>query len=165
MLANFELLIGEPRRAESLFERLVADRPELPDLMALGTARLLGRRYAEAERTFRRVLELGDHPGAHLNLADCLALQGRQAEARVFYESTLERLAEDPSPDSMMALLVKAQALAHLGRPAEAVAAAQGALTQSPNNARWPTRFPWSRPSWVIVIRLSSTLSEPSKAV
>lgn len=136
LLANFELMIGEPRRAESLFERLVADRPELPDLMALGTARLIDRRYSEAERTFRRVLELGDHPGAHLNLADCLALQGRQAEARAFYESTLELLAEDPTPDSLMVLLVKAQALAHLGRASEAVAAAQAALMQSPKNAQ-----------------------------
>lgn len=137
LLAHFELMTGDPQRAEALLERLVTDHPEPKNLMNLATARLFTRRYAEAERSYRRLLELGDrHPGTYLNLADCLALQGRQGEAEVFYRQTLERVAEDPAPDAWEPLLLKAQALAHLARAGEAVAAAQAALTQMPNSAQ-----------------------------
>ena len=137
MLAAIELTTGEPAQAEALFEKLVADDPEPMDLMNLGTARLLGRRYLEAESCFRRALELGwDHPGLYLGLADSLALRGQQAEAREFYERTLELVAQDPAPDSYSPLLLKAQAQAHLGRASEAVAAAQEALTLMPNSTQ-----------------------------
>ena len=135
LLATIELTTGEPKRAEVLLERLVAEHPEPTGLMDLGTARLFVHRYGEAELAIRRALELGDHPGAYLNLADSLALQGRHEEAELLYRQTLERVAEDPAPDSLAMLLVKAQALAHLGRAGEAVAAAQAALTQMPNSA------------------------------
>lgn len=144
-LAQIELL-NDPARAVELLRQLVARRPDPASLTNLGLAYLLLRRYGEAEASFRQGLALAPHdPSAALNLADCLHLLGRDAEARRLYRGIVESVArvtgpadrgESPALASWPLLSVKAQALAHLGEGAAAVEAIQAALRLTPGNAQ-----------------------------
>lgn len=132
-LALLELVNGSLERAVELYERLIRQVPEETELTNLGVAYLLLERYDDAVRVFEQALESApSSPFALLNLADAQFLLGETENARATYERTLERVESDPDPDSL--LTVGAQALAHLGREAEAVAAAQKALRGAPDN-------------------------------
>jgi tetratricopeptide (TPR) repeat protein len=136
-LAQIELL-NDPQRAVPLLQQLVSRREEPASLTNLGLAFLLLRRYAEAEGSFRRALELqpGD-PSAALNLADCLSLLGREAEARELYRGILATLAGTaPTLANWTLISIRAQALAHLGERAPAIEAIQQALRLTPDNAQ-----------------------------
>jgi serine/threonine-protein kinase len=132
-LAQLELASGDPRRAAALYETLVRRSPEYTELTNLGTAYLLGGRYADAARRFREALaRTPGSPAALLNLADAELLSGRPRDAAALYGQVLERIDADPQPEKL--LTVRAQALAHLGRAPEAVAALQEALRLDPDS-------------------------------
>lgn len=132
-LAQLELASGDVKRAAQLYERLVARSPETTELSNLGTAYLLAGRYAGAAQRFRQALALTPgSPSALLNLADAELLAGRREEAAALYRQVLERIDQDPQPEKL--LTVRAQALAHLGRAADAVAAVQEALRLDPES-------------------------------
>ncbi len=133
LLAQLELASGDPRRAAALYEKLVRRSPETTELSNLGTAYLLIGRYADAARRFREALALTPgSPAVLLNLADAELLAGRQEEASALYRQALEQIDQDPQPGKL--LTVRAQALAHLGRATEAVAAVQQALRLDPES-------------------------------
>jgi tetratricopeptide (TPR) repeat protein len=135
-LAQIELL-RRPERAVALLREASKLDPGPKSLTNLGVALLLLRRYSEAEDNLRRALALlPDDPEAALNLADCLALQGRTAEAKQLYTQIAANTARIATPGDWHIRAVEAQALAHLGRSAEAVEAIQQSLRLTPDNAQ-----------------------------
>jgi tetratricopeptide (TPR) repeat protein/predicted Ser/Thr protein kinase len=136
LLAQIELSGGSPERAVTLYRRLVEISPAVSERSNLGTALLLLRRYAEAGEQFR--IAVAREPGNAfyaLGLGDALWLLGRREEAEAVYRRVIE-LTEAVRPAlSPQDLTVKGQALAHLGRGLEAVAAVQEALRLDPASA------------------------------
>ncbi|HKV10541.1 MAG TPA: tetratricopeptide repeat protein, partial [Thermoanaerobaculia bacterium] len=134
MLAQIELL-RNPERAIALLREAVKSDPGADSLNNLGVSLLLLRRYGEAEASLQRALAL--QPGsldATLNLADCLTLLGRTAEARRLYTRIAESGAVSSAPGDWHLFSIRAQALAHLGRTDQALEAIQQALRLSPDN-------------------------------
>ena len=132
-LAQLELTHGAFERAAELYARLVERSPETTELTNLGTAQMMLGRFDQAAESFAAVAEKSpSSPHAALSLADVEELRGRREAAAGLYRKVVELAAADPQP----ALLdsVKAQALAHLGRREEAVAALQQALRRQPDN-------------------------------
>ncbi len=135
MLAQLELLSGSAARAAQLYEELVRRSPGFAELSNLGLAEMLLGRYVRAADSLRRAAELAPRSAAALlNLADAEALAGRADEARAGYEQALALAAADPAPDFWQTATIRAQALAHLGRGAEARVALAGALADQPEN-------------------------------
>ncbi len=135
-LAQIELL-RSPDRAVELLRAAAAHDPTPKSLTNLGVDLLLLRRYAEAEQSLRRGLALqpGD-PSAALNLADCLTLMGRPAEAAPLYAGVVRDTGRAATPGNWQILSVQAQALAHLGQTDQAVDVIQQALRLTPENAQ-----------------------------
>ncbi|HEY4574610.1 MAG TPA: tetratricopeptide repeat protein, partial [Thermoanaerobaculia bacterium] len=137
MLAQIELLNGDPQRAVELYRQLVERSPQLGEITNLGTAYLLLKRYPEAEARFRQALELEPrNPFVTLNLADVLLLRGDRAGAEALYRRLLELVEHDPAAKSWQVLSTRAQALAHLGDHSRAVEAAQQVLVLAQGNAQ-----------------------------
>jgi tetratricopeptide (TPR) repeat protein len=136
MLAQLELLQGDPGRAAGLYRELVAREPRFADLTNLGTAELLLGRPAPAAESFRRALTLAPgNAGAVLNLADAELLLGDRAAAERLYRQVVELVAADPTAaTSWQWTSVRAQALAHLGEPKAAVEATRHAEQLAPDN-------------------------------
>jgi tetratricopeptide (TPR) repeat protein len=135
-LAQIELL-RHPERAVALLRAAAKSDPGPASLTNLGVALLLLRRYGEAEGALRQALALQpDDPDATLNLADCLALAGRTAEARRLYARLAETAARRATPGNWHILSIQAQALAHLGATEKALEAVQEALRLSPDNGQ-----------------------------
>ena len=134
MLAQIELL-RNPERAVALLREAVKSDPGIGSLTNLGANLLFLRRYGEAETVLRQALALqpGD-PSAALNLADCLTLLGRPAEARKLYAGVAESASRRATPGDWSMLAVQAQALAHLGETEKSLAAIQQALRLTPDN-------------------------------
>jgi len=136
LLAQLELTHGDPARAAEIYGRLVAAGGGPVELSNLALARLLLGEHDAAAAAFERVVATAPrNPFLVFNLADARALQGREAEAEALYRRSLELLADDPAP-GWQGLTVRAQALAHLGRSREAVAAVQEALRRAPGEAQ-----------------------------
>lgn len=135
LLAVLELYNGDLNRAVEIYRELVGRSPGLPQLGNLGLAYFSLGRYQEAAEIYGQVVarEPGN-PLTLVNLADTYLLMGRTREARELYEQILELMASDPATTTPQYLTVKAQALAHLGRGREAVAALQEALRLAPND-------------------------------
>lgn len=132
-LAQLELLSGSAERAAELYERLVRRSPGVVELANLGTSLLLLERYPEAAARLRQAWERAPSSApALLNLADAELLQGRVEEAERLYLEVIRLVDQDPSPGQLVT--VRAQALAHLGHAAEALAAAEEALRDNPDN-------------------------------
>jgi tetratricopeptide (TPR) repeat protein len=135
MLAQIELL-RNPERAVTLLREAAKSDPGADSLSNLGVNLTLLRRYGEAEDSLRKALTLQpDDPVAALDLADCLTLLGRAAEARRLYARIAEDTARRPTP-GWDVLAIRAQALAHLGETDQAVEAIQQALRLSPDNGQ-----------------------------
>ena len=134
-LAQLELGSGSAETAARLYAELVRAEPTFTELTNLGVAQLLLGRYDPAAASFRQALGLlPNSPGAVLNLADAEWLRGRKTEAEALYRNVIDLAARDPAPTFWQAQTIRAQALAHLGRRDEAVAAVQQALRAAPDN-------------------------------
>lgn len=135
-LAQIELSYGSPEKAVEIYERLVRRSPRFTYLANLGSAQFLLGRLRQAELSFRRAAELEPrNPIALLNLADTRLLLKDRRGADDLYRRTLRLAEEDATAGSNWQISsIRAQALAHLGRSEEAVAAIQEALRLAPNN-------------------------------
>jgi len=134
-LAQLELGSGSAETAARLYAELVRTEPTFTELTNLGVAQLLLGRYDTAAASFRQALGLvPDSPAAVLNLADAEWLRGRKTEAAALYRNVIDLAARDPAPTFWQTQTIRAQALAHLGRRDEAVAAVQQALRAAPDN-------------------------------
>ncbi|HEY0510851.1 MAG TPA: protein kinase [Thermoanaerobaculia bacterium] len=137
LLAQIELLNGDPQRAVEIYGRLLARSPGVTEMTNLGTAHLLLKRYPEAEARFRQAqAREPKNPFVTLNLADVLLLEGRRGEAEALYRKLLELGAQDPAAASWQVLSTRAQALAHLGERRRAVEAVQQVLVLAQGNAQ-----------------------------
>jgi serine/threonine-protein kinase len=134
LLAQLELVQGDPARAIELYRQLVAQVPGPVQLTNLGLAYLLQRRYTEAAEVCRQAhLTEPGNPFFALNLADVELLLG-QENAPDLYRRVIELTKADPNSSHWQMLTVRAQALAHLGEHRRAVAAVQEALRQAPES-------------------------------
>jgi tetratricopeptide (TPR) repeat protein len=137
LLAQIELLNGDPQQAVEIYRKLLTRSSGIAEMGNLGTAYLLLKRYPEAEAQFRQALEHEPkNPFVTLNLADVLLLEGQRAEAESLYRRLLGLTAQDPAAASWQLLSTRAQALAHLGDRRGAVAAAQQVLVLAQGNAQ-----------------------------
>jgi serine/threonine-protein kinase len=135
-LAQIELL-RNPERAVALLREVAKRDPGAGSLTNLGGSLLLLRLYGEAEASLRQALALKpDDPSAALNLADCLTLLGRTAEARKLYSGITLSAARHATPGDWTMLAVQAQAFAHLGDTEKSLAAIQQALRMTPDNGQ-----------------------------
>jgi len=136
LLAQIELFYGDPAKAAALYESLIRRRPQYEELTNLGLAYFLLGRMQAAESRYSQALALRPkNPFALLNLADVTLLLGRRGEALALYRQVIARIDEDGAARSQWQMqTVRGQALAHLGRAQEAVAAVQEALRLSPGN-------------------------------
>lgn len=135
LLAQVALSYGDPNEAVAIYRELVTETPQMGDWSNLGLAHLLLRNLAEAEEAFRRASSLApENPFVALNLADVQFLAGRRDEAAAGYRRVLELTAADSK--DWQVLSTRAQALAHLGRGAEAVELVEGMLRSEPTHAR-----------------------------
>lgn len=136
LLASIEMTSGDLGRAVDLYRELVRRSPGPTELSNLALCYSLTGRYSEATEVLERLLqEKPMHPLYTLNLADAYFLSGRKREAEAAYGRALDLIAADPSATNAPAMTLKAQALAHLGRSREAVAAVQEALRLAPDNS------------------------------
>ena len=134
MLAQIELL-RNPERAVALLREAAASDPRADSLTNLGLNLMLLRRYGEAEESLRKALALQPkNPDPALNLADCLTLLGRTAEARRLYAGLVEATSLPSTTSDSHLSAVRAQALAHLGKTDQALEAIQQALRLNPDN-------------------------------
>jgi tetratricopeptide (TPR) repeat protein len=125
-LAELELDYGDPAKAESIYRNVIGISPTSIDYAGLGTARVLLRHYAGAIQAFQQALKLSPRDeGTMLNLADAELAQGHAEKAEDHYRRVCQKTAED---------MIKAQCLAHLGRPQEAEEIVKNALQQNPDN-------------------------------
>jgi serine/threonine protein kinase/tetratricopeptide (TPR) repeat protein len=136
LLGTLELSNGDLNRAVEIYSDLVRRWPSPVQLGNLALAYFCLGRYPEAAATYQKVLaEQPRHPVVTLNLADTYLLMRRTREADALYQQVLELVETDLAAASPQSLTVKAQALAHLGRGREAVAAVQEALRLAPNDS------------------------------
>lgn len=136
LLAQLELGSGDPATAVELYRRLVHRMPGISEISNLGVAHMLLGEYAQAVAQFKRAFEAEPrNPFFALNLADAVLLSGDTATATELYRGVVERVRADPAADEAQFQTVEAQALAHLGREREAVAALLQALSKSPDSA------------------------------
>ena len=137
LLAQIELMNGDPQKAADLYQQIVRNKPGVTELGNLGLAYFLLGRYAEAAGVFERAArQVPGNPMIALNLADSYFLTGRKAEADDLYRRIVLLVEKDPSgPSNSQLLTVKGQALAHLGQGLPAVTAAQEAIRLAPDSS------------------------------
>ncbi len=127
--ATIKLVLGDPRAAD-LFAGLAAGSRDPLTLSNLGLARMLGGDYGAAAEVLQKVAAGVPNNAFHLlNLADALELQGRKEEAREYYERVLALLASNSR--GVQERIVRAQALAHLKRNAEAIQEVEQAVSSN----------------------------------
>ena len=137
LLAQIELMTGDPQKAADLYRQIVQRNPGVTELGNLGLSYFLLGRYAEAAEVFERAAkQVPGNPLVALNLADSYFLIGRKAEAEEVYRRIVHLVDDDPSAATNPQLLtVKGQALAHLGQGLAAVTAAQEAIRIAPDSS------------------------------
>lgn len=138
LAAEIELLSGDLEVAAEHYATLSRRYPERRYLTNLGVARFLRRDYAAAAASYRRALGLApEHPLVLVNLAEAEAALGREEEARTLYRRALDRLLANEEQVSLSPRdgMLKAHALARLGRAQAAVEATLEALESAPEDS------------------------------
>jgi eukaryotic-like serine/threonine-protein kinase len=136
MLAQIELL-RNPERAVALLRQAAKSDPGADSLSNLGLNLMLLRHYAEAEDSLRKALALQPEDlDPALNLADCLTLLGRTAEAHQIYDHIVEVTSRSSTESDSHLSSVRAQALVHLGKTNQALEAIQRALRLNPDSGQ-----------------------------
>lgn len=135
-LAELELEFGDIPRAVEIYQQLVQDRPSMTHLHTnLGVALMMLGEFEACMEPFSQAVSLSPESATdRLNLGDTFKLLGRAEESQEQYHKVLELSENEPNPDDPAILTLRAQAMAHLGRDAQAVAAARRALQQDPEN-------------------------------
>ena len=129
------MMSGDPARAVTLYEALLARSTGFAEYSNHGTAKLLTGDVAGARASLERALALEPrNPVAMYNLADAELLAGQAERARALYRQTLAAIAADAQASSWPFLAMAAQAHAHLGQASEAIAAVQQAMKQAPDS-------------------------------
>ena len=118
--------VNDPGRAAEQFEKAVAKRPDDPALyVRLGLAQLASGMPVNAERNFRRALDLeGDDKPSTDFLANVLAQTNREHEVPGLWKSLIESNSQNSQAHAKYAL-----SLLHAGREAEAETAFEEALS------------------------------------
>lgn len=133
-LAGIELVYGDLKQAEQIYEKLIARAPHRAHLSNLGVIRVLLGRHEEAIETFQQALAIDpDHVHVTLNLAATELMLGRTGDAEKRFRKVLEEIEKNRPPGGLtpMDSMAQAQCLAQLGRTREAVEITQKALGQN----------------------------------
>jgi serine/threonine-protein kinase len=136
-LAYLELFYGDVAHAERLYQDLLRATPQRYYYTNLGLARFLLGRHGEAVAAYRKALELSPgHITVLLNLAEAEEALGAEDQAAALYLRALQRIEETEAAAALppKEAMLKAQCLAHLGRPREAVEVTQQALRKNPDD-------------------------------
>lgn len=140
LLAAIELESGHLERAEALYRELLERAPGVEEYSNLGTVLLLAGRYREAAETLDQARQLAaSNPLVVFNQADAELLAGRDERAETLYRQVIAltdaQIGQQPELAGWWPyLIVRAQALAHLGESTGAVVAIQQALQKEPAN-------------------------------
>ncbi|MDH3214798.1 MAG: protein kinase [Candidatus Krumholzibacteria bacterium] len=135
-LAEIELLYGKIATAETLYSEMVAELPNVANLVNLGIAQELQGKYGDAATNLERALGLA--PGdavTMLNLADCEKLAGHAARSDSLYREVIDLIDQHSGSDSWDFQLMKAQCLAHVGQHTQAVSLVQEALRKESDDS------------------------------
>jgi len=142
---------GHYRAAIALYDSVLSREPRNWDA-ALGRAQTIAwsGRFAEAESTYRALIDSGAGPDAQKGLARVVAWRGRLPESERLYRVVIAHDSTDTE-----ALTGLAQVLQWEGRPREARAALRRALAAHPDDGdarqAWaklrPLVSPWIRPT------------------
>lgn len=90
------ILLGDDEESQRVLDEKIERYKQVIDLdpndvlgyFSLGSAYLQGKRFVEAEKTFRKAIEVGkDHSPSYVNLGEALEAMGRKKEAIQVYES------------------------------------------------------------------------------
>ena len=137
LLALVELSQGSPEQALIHYQMLTELAPSVTVWGNLGTTQMLLGHYAVAAESLRKALGLApNNRDLYLNLADCLFLQGNEAEAAAVYRQVLALLDANPADVHVYTVLTRAQAQAHLGMKSQALATINQALEQAPKDVQ-----------------------------
>ena len=150
-LANLETDYGDLEKAEEHYSRLIEQQPIRENLVSLCWAQYLGGRYRDAINSCQRALDIYKESRLALfNLAAATQASGQGREALKLYGQLLDLLGgENPdTPLNPTDSLLKAKCLVSLGRPREAIALVENALTA--------TSAPWSLYQAAAVYSLAS---------
>lgn len=137
-LAELDLRGGDIARSAATYERLAGELhgARLQTVRTnLGVARLYLHQFEEASQVFEALhRDFPEDAPVLLNSADALKLAGRTEEANQRYEQLVRKLEKEPRP--LDAMVLRAQALAHLGRYEEARSCLGPALQKEPANIK-----------------------------
>jgi Flp pilus assembly protein TadD len=138
-LAELEWFLGDPAQAARIYEELLKEHETQENVSNLGWSLLLAGEYAAATRAYQRALEM--EPGhllSRLNLGIAHEGLGDLDGARRVYREVLERMAprEEKAALTVSERLLKAQALARLGQPVQAVELTMNALGEGERDSQ-----------------------------
>src|SRR5262245_58906288 len=120
---------GRIADAEDLYQQLLRQQPDLPDVwLLLGDARLTLGKYTEAMAAYENALRLRPVAEAHLGLGNALAAAGRRTEAVTHYRQFVQARPEHAEARANLGV-----ALAELGRLPEAEPELRAALRLKPD--------------------------------
>lgn len=125
-LAELEQAIGRPLEAANLFEKAHTLDPEAPEILSrLGLAQLAAGMPVNAERNFRRAVEMEGPEKPSLDLlANVLTQTGRSHEVPALWKSQIEAHPQNPNIRAKFAI-----SLMQAGKEDEAVQAFEEGLT------------------------------------
>src|SRR5215210_5256832 len=134
-LANLELVYGDVKRAEGLYEELIRTG-KAPYLTSnLGFARFLLSEYASAAAAYRQALiQDPDDFVTRFNLATALEAQGDLLGARRIYRELETELVAAPARLDSRTRMLHAQCLVRLGQRSDAARIAGEVLKQTPED-------------------------------
>jgi tetratricopeptide (TPR) repeat protein len=138
-LAELEWFLGDPATAARIYEELLEEHETRENVSNLGWSLLLAGEYPAAARAYRRALELRpENLLGRLNLGIAYEGMGDQGGAHRVYRDLLERIAprEEKAALTASERLLKAQALARLGQPVQAVELTMKALGEGERDSQ-----------------------------